>query len=378
MLFQKDGLKDGQRMGSLKNGKIPLSEEQIDIIVYQADLNDLIPAFQASLNNNSEQKFFLKKECSGFVRYNNKTKNLITAHTTHNIYSLMNRIYKYYDFNFIVEGINLNNFKFSSRPGDLNSKDDYYILSNGMSIIETSLEIFNLELFKNLSPDTVPKWIRINIANRLAKNNSDWIEKFFKYNSGTHNNQWILVDYNQFETFIEKDSFENKIENPKNIIHLVEQIPILDKAYFQDVSEMLINEGYVASYNAPFFEETINLAGYKNSSHADYFSANRYFLFKKLNKDADSVENIQKLMEYHDIENMCDTIAPRCDIVENFAFGSVDGKITDREMIRKMISKIKYGPPFIKGISTPFNFSGFKNVSHLGIPEYFNFKWIIS
>jgi hypothetical protein len=245
-----------------------------------------------------------------------------------------------------------------------------------MSIIETSLEIFNLDLFKNLSPFTVPKWIRNNIANRLAKNNTDWINIFFKYNSGTHNNQWLLINYNKFEEYIlRKNPLEN--QSPSDIIHLAEQIPILDKVYSTDVTETLIKDGYVATYNAPFFKEVIELAGYKNSTHKDYFSAKRYNLFKRLYEKANNVEEIMKLMEYHDSEDICDTIAPRCDTIENldFAFGSVDGKITDKEMIKNMKAKIKYGPPYIEGLTKPFNFSKFSNVSHLGIPEYFDFKW---
>lgn len=396
-ILQRDGLYRGQKDGSIKYKKTPLSEEQLNDIINQADLNDLIPAFQNQIpagkdesiikeEKNLENRGFLKRECSGFVRYNNLTENLITAHTTHNVYSLLNRVYKSYDFDFHLNERKLNTFNFASRPGDLNSKDDFYILSNGMSIIETSLEIFNLELFKNLSPKTIPKWIRNNISNRLAKNNTDWINIFFKYNSGTHNDQWLLVDYNKFEEFISNKNKKNNTytqdknllqEIPSNIIHLVEQIPILDKAYYLDVTERLLNDGYVASYNAPFFKEVIINAGYYNSTtHSDYFTAKRFHLFKKLNKNASNIEDIMKLMEYHDKEDICDTIAPRCDTIENFAFGSVDGKITDRDMIKNMKSKIKYGPPYIKGITKPFNFSMFNNVSHLGIPEYFDFKWI--
>jgi len=51
----------------------------------------------------------------------------------------MLRIYKEYNLNLVVNGKKLNNMRFTSRPGDLNSKDDYYTLDNNMVVMETSL-----------------------------------------------------------------------------------------------------------------------------------------------------------------------------------------------------------------------------------------------
>jgi hypothetical protein len=52
----------------------------------------------------------------------------------------MLRIHKEYKLNLKVGGYKLNNMKFTSRPGDINSKDDYYVLSNNLVIMETSLD----------------------------------------------------------------------------------------------------------------------------------------------------------------------------------------------------------------------------------------------
>lgn len=432
VVSQFDGLLQGQNDGALKYGKVPLTKDQLYHIAMQADMNDLLPAFSSGNlnipresveknlkidNKESQQLEFLQeKECSGFVRFNKETNDLISSHSTHNLYVLMNRIFKNYNFNFKINNRKLNTYKFSSRPGDLNSKDDYYTLSNNMVVLETSLHIYDLSLYKNLKYDTVPKWIRINIANRLAQNNLEWIELFFKHNSGTHNNQWLIVDYNKFEEYLQnknkvdpssanrsdlndiqqlidrftdlninwdtqksqKDNnfLDGKHDEGLNIIHLVEQIPVLDKAYFEDFSNELINEGYVASYNAPYFPEVIELAGYKSSNHSDYFTAHRNFLFKKFADQTNNVDETKILMRFHDKENMCDTIAPRCDVVQNRPFGSVDAKITDRMLLKKLKSVIINGPPHIKGVSEPFDFSKYSEYSHLGIPEYFDFNWI--
>lgn len=37
------------------------------------------------------------------------------------------------------------------------------------------------------------------LANVLAKRGQEWVETFAQYNSGTYNNQWMVVDYNQFQ-----------------------------------------------------------------------------------------------------------------------------------------------------------------------------------
>jgi len=447
---QLDGLYRGQFDGAIKYGKIPLTKDQMYQIAMQADMNDLLPAFSAgplTISTNSDQKqknefekeimkinktldkekiekhikyegFLGGKECSAYVKYNKNTQNLISSHSTHNLYTLMNRIYKHFDFNIKFNNEKINSYRFSSRPGDLNSKDDYYTLSNNMVIMETSLHIWDLSIYKNLKIETVPKWIRINIANKLANSNLQWIELFFKHNSGTHNNQWLIVDYKKFEDYLLKDQRSNYfneksikenssdlysfgikskdfVENLSflnennhsmkmfqrrkifDILHLIEQIPVLDRAYFKDFSEELIREGYIASYNAPYFDEVINLAGYKINNKTDYFTANRNILFKKFSKNIETIEDVKILMRFHDEKDICDTIAPRCDLVQDRPFGAIDAKITDLNLLKEMKSNILYGPPHIKGVSEPFNFTlKYNNFSHLGIPEYFDFDWI--
>lgn len=37
------------------------------------------------------------------------------------------------------------------------------------------------------------------VANRLATNGEDWTKIFSKYNSGTYNNQYMVLNYNLFE-----------------------------------------------------------------------------------------------------------------------------------------------------------------------------------
>ena len=63
------------------------------------------------------------------------------------------------------------------------SLDDYYLISSGLASTETSLFIYDQELFRNLTPfDAVYEPIRVMVSNRLAKNGSEWTNIFRKHN----------------------------------------------------------------------------------------------------------------------------------------------------------------------------------------------------
>jgi len=59
----------------------------------------------------------------------------------------MLRILKNINLNFNNDLIKNRVSIFTSRPGDLNSKDDFYILQNNITIIETSLNTYNKVLY---------------------------------------------------------------------------------------------------------------------------------------------------------------------------------------------------------------------------------------
>lgn len=59
---------------------------------------------------------------------------------------------------------------FTSRPGDMISKDDFYVLSTGLRVTETSLSNENPDNLKELSTSTVPSWLRTVVANHLSNN----------------------------------------------------------------------------------------------------------------------------------------------------------------------------------------------------------------
>jgi hypothetical protein len=86
-----------------------------------------------------------------------------------NDYVFMLRVFKTYNFPSRDPRVGSEMITFSSRPADLNSKDDYYVLSSGLRVLETSLDNFNPENYKELNPLTVPCWLRATLACNLAR-----------------------------------------------------------------------------------------------------------------------------------------------------------------------------------------------------------------
>ena len=72
-------------------------------------------------------------------------------------------------------------------------------MSYGLVTLGTTTENDNLELYKNIKPDKIVlEWIRVLVSNRLSKNGLQWAKMFAEFNSGTYNNQWMIVDYSKF------------------------------------------------------------------------------------------------------------------------------------------------------------------------------------
>jgi hypothetical protein len=108
------------------------------------------------------------KSCSIYVK--NVDGKLYIGHSTMNYYPYMLRIFKTYNFPTRNPNVGSDTITFSSRPADFNSKDDFYILSSGLKVMETSLLNFNPDNSKDLNPKTVPCWIRATVASHLARN----------------------------------------------------------------------------------------------------------------------------------------------------------------------------------------------------------------
>lgn len=89
------------------------------------------------------------------------------------------------------------------------------------------------------------------VANRLASSAADWVNIFKRHNSGTYNNQWMVVDYSVFKPGSPLPS--------SGVLHVLEQMP--GYVVHDDFTGHLTNRTYWASYNVPFFPFIFNISG---------------------------------------------------------------------------------------------------------------------
>lgn len=64
--------------------------------------------------------------------------------------------------------------------------------TSDLSVIETSISLYNKELLKDIQPKSVLCWMRVIVSNALARDGKDWTDTFTLYNSGTYNNGMSL------------------------------------------------------------------------------------------------------------------------------------------------------------------------------------------
>jgi len=96
----------------------------------------------------------------------------------------------------------------------------------------------------------VLEFVRAMVANRLASSPNSWINIFKLHNSGTYNNQWMVVLYAAFHR---GDPLPTK-----NVLHILEQMP--GYVVHDDLTGHLINRTYWASYNIPYFPFIFNIS----------------------------------------------------------------------------------------------------------------------
>ena len=212
------------------------------LLQYAGDLD----ALKAALGGEQTNDVFGSGSCSALVKLAPDNADLFFTHDTWLTYQHMLRIYKRYDLPFklapsLPTEVPAANQSFSSYPGKLMSGDDFYMLSSGLATMETTNGNMNSDLWKYVTPESVMEGVRNVVANRLALTAEEWCQIFQAYNSGTYNNQWMIVDYNKFQP---------KSPHLKaGTFYVLEQIP--DKVEYHDMSAYLQEEKYWGSYNIP-------------------------------------------------------------------------------------------------------------------------------
>lgn len=363
-----------------------------------ADLYDVIDAFdpnqRPSWNVSKTDKTpaqmlnelaLEQSKCSALVTFSADVSELYMGHSTWDSYTAMLRIYKHYSFDlsFRPAGAQMS---FSSYPGEIFSDDDFYLLSSQMVLLQTTNKIFNGNLFDKVleTNQVVLSWQRVRAANLLAESGKEWARIFSKENSGTYNNQYMVIDLKSFD--------QKKIS--KGLLTIIEQIPGL--VMHDDATDILTLAGYWPSYNIPYFKEIYQQSGYpdfsdisKDSEYYDalvwlsYTSAPRANIFRRDHAAVDSIQAMQALMRRNNFKNdpltkgnpimaVCGRGDLSIDAPETR--GCYDTKVTSSNLAAEFAAYAVNGPTTDGGLP-PFSWNPDDPQIHQGHPSVFDFSF---
>ncbi len=368
-------------------------------LIQLGDKNYFKRAFGLKSNNPNKAwiKLISHSRCSAFIKLvtdnQNRVTDLLSGHTTWSSYSELIRIYKHYSFN-----NNTTSLIFSSYPGVLTSTDDFIISKNKLVIMETTIEVIDINLYKQMKleyKNYVPNFMRVLLASKNAKNNKEWITLFRKNMSGTYSSQWMILDYKIFNKI--KGKTLNKVKQYKNLFQLTEEIP--NKIISHDISNVLYNKKYFGSYNRAFLnssKKTLNqqLIEHLYGNKFSYNDGNRALIFKHFNRKIRTLKQMNDLLRYNGYKGNNDWkedpskkspskgISARFDLEKGYLYelsGGVDTKVTNSSLVNQMGSVVVLGPTQ-GNINQLKAFTWRKNkdkVYHKGVPKKLSFPHLM-
>lgn len=378
VMAQLDGLFVGATKRAILEGTKPITLFQIQFLNAIGDLLDLIPSL--SPTKNSSLKFFKRWDmghCSALIKVLPGFENIFFAHSSWYTYAAMLRIYKHWDFNIVDKDTSSSRLSFSSYPGFLESLDDFYLLSSGLVLLQTTNSVYNKTLLQHVVPQSLLAWQRVRVANMMANNGKQWAEVFSKYNSGTYNNQYMVLD-------LKKVNLNRSLD--EGTLYIVEQIPT-----YVEYSEQtaILRRGYWPSYNIPFHEKVYNWSGYpilvkKLGLDYSYDLAPRAKIFRRDQGKVTDMESMKYIMRYNNYKedpyskgDPCNTICCREDLNSHSPSpgGCYDTKVADIYLASKYKAYAISGPTVQGGLPV-FHWSRFNKTLHEGLPEAYNFDFI--
>lgn len=378
VMEQMNGLYVGAMKRALLSGVKPMTLFQIQFLNAVGDLLDLIPSLSPRKNSSLQVfKRWNMGHCSALIKVLPGFENIYFAHSSWYTYAAMLRIYKHWDFNIKDKDTSCSRLSFSSYPGFLESLDDFYILGSGLILLQTTNSVYNKTLLKLVTPESLLAWQRVRVANMMANDGKQWAEIFSKYNSGTYNNQYMVLD-------LKKVKLNNSLD--PGTLYIVEQIPS-----YVEYSEQtdFLRKGYWPSYNIPFHEKIFNWSGYpmlveKLGLDYSYDLAPRAKIFRRDQGRVTDMTSMKYIMRYNNYKqdpyskgDPCNTICCREDLnsIKPSPGGCYDTKVADIYLASKYTAYAISGPTVQGGLPI-FHWSRFNKTLHEGMPEAYNFDFI--
>lgn len=388
-LYQLTGLDDGAKWGrersSVWKKKSRIEPRPCGVILANLgeELDDLKKILKMKPNLYRETK------CSAIVKVVKDGEDVLVAHNTWGNLRSMLRIMKKLTLNYsssVAKSVVM-----SSYPGFVSSVDDYYITSQQLVVQETTNEVFNDQLYDKVDKeDMIFEFIRNIVANRLATSGAEWTKIFSQHNSGTYNNQFMVVDYKRFK--------------PKDLqpgfLTISEQIP--GKILVKDVTDILKTQTYWPSYNIPYLKEIYDISGYKPMAekYGEFFTYDNNARANIMRRDHGKVHNISTLytlMRYNDFKHdplsKCNctppytaefSIAARNDLNDPngtypyYKFGfrptaAIDAKMTNHQLALALEMVAISGPSAEQQPVFDWRKIKVKGLSHIGQPIIWDF-----
>lgn len=378
ILTQMQGVLDGSNMKLAESKMQKLSFFDIMISNIDAEIGDILPAVlphDGDIVFPSSMDLRRKSHCSAALSIAPDLSDIFIGHATWCNYDSMLRIFKHYNLQYTKPQVS----SFSSYPGTISSIDDFYMLPT-MSVLETTNAVLKLNVSAISPIGTVPTFIRAQVANTLATGGKDWTEIFSRENSGTYNNQWMVLDHGKFTP-------GKPLIN--DTLWVLEQIPGFTKAH--DLTYELIKQNYWASYNVPFFATIAEMSGvsrqcYRGWDEYCHKHCARAHMFKRDMSNVSSVSDMQRVLRSFDLSDPLSKgrairqIAARFDLedIKPSCGGAIDAKVSSIMLgIQNRTAYIISGPPSEHAPELVWDHNiACQNVTHDGIPNHFAFPWV--
>ena len=281
-----------------------ITYKQVFMLNFGNEIGDVVTATQVQsdkevlMTSEKIAQTMLQTHCSALIKVTDD--DLFVAHDTWSGFGGLGiRVYKTYQFDDFI--ISMDSF-----PGVVASGTDWYITSHELAIQETTNIVFNTSLYVAVVPETVSEFIRVMVANYLAYTGEEWTKYFSMYNSGTYNNQYMVVDFKRYQP---------GQQLPQGVLWVAEQIP--GHVSRADVTHVLRATGYWASYNINFFEDLYVVSGYEEMylEQGTFWSYTKYArpeIFRRNQSSIYAVEHMQRMMRYNDYKADPFSIIPNC------------------------------------------------------------------
>ncbi|EIE19753.1 laminin A [Coccomyxa subellipsoidea C-169] len=359
-----------------------------EILILTGEIYDLLEAQSAGLRDSAPdhqsatQVFHdmaLKGRCSALITVTPDFSNLFMGHSTWDSYSQMTKVFKHYSFQLRLPGVAAQRMSFSSYPGELFSDDDLYMMDSKLVVISTTNKMFNTTLYEALTPKTLVSWQRVRVANALALSGEQWVSFLDYHNSGTYNNQYMVLDLKRFTP---------GKELPAGLLWVAEQIPGLVAS--ADLTEQLAR-GYFPSYNIPYFpqemRERLAARGPEFSNSVAWLSYQltpRASIFRRDAASVASLDDMRHIMRSNNFTNdklsHGSPLAAVCargdlDTALPDARGCFDTKVTSYDLALDLQADAITGPTTQGGMPAFKWTAPFSSVPHAGMPRVFDFEF---